>query len=418
MQKDIQRIIDDEKQRQSEFIELIASENYQSMDVLAAQSTVFANKYAEWFPWKRYYGGQQNTDKIEVLAIESAKEIFHADHANVQALSGAAANLWVYNTLMQPGDSILGMDLSHWGHLTHGSSVTLVSKIYKFHNYKTTNGKVDFDRLRQIALDVQPKVILAWFSAYSRNLDRSKFVEIAKEVWAITFADVSHIGGFIAAGILENPLDHGFHVMMTTTHKSLRWPRWALILSKWVVRNPMKKLEKTIENIPTRIDRSIFPGIQWWPHMHSIAAIAVALEEAKTSEFKEYAEQTLKNAQILSQELIKYWYSLVTGWTENHMVIIDFFKQWLNGRQIQQTLEKVNISSSASMIPDDSNPPYKPSWLRLWTAAMTTRGVKESDIKKIVSFIDEAIKNHNNDELLSQIKGNVISFAKWFPLPQ
>ena len=408
----------DEQERQANWMELIASENYQSKAVLQAQSSVFANKYAEWFPWKRYYWWQENTDKIEQLAIDRAKKLFHADHANVQALSGAAANLCVYTALMNPWDTILWMDLSHWWHLTHWAPVTFISKVFNFIRYKTNeNWDIDFDELRRLAHEHKPKIILAGFSAYTKTIDFDKFTEIAKEVWAIAYADMSHIGWFIAAWLLPNPLDHWFHAMMTTTHKSLRWPRWALILSKGVVSNPLKKPEDTIENIPTRIDRAVFPWMQWGPHMNTIAWIAVALKEASTPEFKEYARQTLENAKILAHELIKYWYSLVNWWTENHMIIMDFSKEDYSGWEIEKTLDKVWISTSKSTIPDDPRKPFDPSWLRIWMPAMTTRGVKWEDTKKIASFIHQAIQNRNDDSKLTEIKKEVISFCKRFPLP-
>ena len=406
-----------EQKRQSEGMELIASENYQSAAVLEAQSSVFANKYSEWFPGRRYYWGQENTDTIEQLAIDRAKEIFHADHANVQALSGAAANLCVYSALMNPGDTILWMDLTHGGHLTHGAPVTFFSKVFNFMRYKTIDGKVDFDEVRRLAHEYKPKIILAGFSAYPRELDYEKFVEIANEVGAIAFADVSHIGGFIAAGLLKNPLDYGFHVMMTTTHKSLRWPRGALILSKWIVSNPLKKPEDTIENIPTRIDRAVFPGMQWWPHMNIIAAIAVALHEVQQPAFKAYAEQALKNAQVLASELMARGYKLVTGWTENHMVIVDFSGTDLDGSVAEKTLDKIWISTSKSTIPDDPNPPFRPSGLRIGLPAMTTRGVKEEDTKQIVEFMDQALKHKDDEEVLAQLKNKVREFTKAFPVP-
>ena len=407
-----------EQQRQSEGMELIASENYQSPAVLEAQSSVFANKYSEWTPGRRYYGWQENTDIIEQLAIDRAKKIFHADHANVQALSWAAANLCVYSALMQTGDTILGMDLTHGWHLTHGAPVTFFSKIFNFIRYKTTSdGKIDFDEVRRLALEHKPKIILAGFSAYPRELEYDKFVAIAKEVWAIAFADVSHIGGFIAAWILKNPLDYGFHVMMTTTHKSLRGPRWALILSKWTVSNPLKKPEDTIENIPTRIDRAVFPGMQWWPHMNTIAAIAVALHEAQTPAFKNYAEQALKNAQTLASELIARGYKLVTGWTENHMVIVDFSGTDLDGSVAEKTLDKIWISTSKSTIPDDPNPPFRPSGLRIWLPAMTTRGIKETEVKHIVEFMDQAFKNKDKEEVLAELRNKIRELALSFPVP-
>ncbi len=407
-----------EQQRQSEGMELIASENYQSPAVLEAQSSVFANKYSEGFPWRRYYGGQEYTDIVEQLAIDRAKEIFHADHANVQALSWAAANLCVYSALMEPWDTILWMDLTHGGHLTHGAPVTFFSKVFNFIRYKTTpEGKVDFAQVRELALQYKPKIILAWFSAYPRELEYEKFVEIAKEVWAIAFADVSHIWWFIAAGLLKNPLDYGFNVMMTTTHKSLRWPRGALILSKWIVSNPLKKPEDTIENIPTRIDRAVFPGMQGGPHMNTIAAIAVALKEAQTPEFKAYAQQALKNAQVFSSELLTRNYKLVTGGTDNHMVIVDFSGTELDWSAAEKILDTIWISTSKSTIPDDPNPPFRPSGLRIGMPAMTTRGVKETDTKQIAEFIDQALKSKGNADILADLRIKVREFCKKFPVP-
>ena len=412
-----QAIVEEEK-RQTNWMELIASENYQSKAVLQAQSSVFANKYAEWFPGKRYYWWQENTDKIEQLAIDRAKKLFHADHANVQALSGAAANLCVYTALMNPWDTILWMDLSHWWHLTHWAPVTFISKVFNFVRYKTNkNWDIDFDEIRRLAHEHKPKIILAGFSAYTKTLNFDKFSEIANEVGAVAYADMSHIWWFIAAWLLPNPLDHGFQVMMTTTHKSLRWPRWALILSKWIVSNPLKKPEDTIENIPTRIDRAVFPWMQWWPHMNTIAWIAVALEEASTPEFKEYAKQALENAQILANELLNYWYNLVNWWTENHMMIMNFSKEDYSWWEIEKALDKAWISTSKSTIPDDPRKPFDPSGLRIWMPAMTTRGVKWEDTKQIASFIHQAIQNRNDDSKLSEIKKEVISFCQRFPLP-
>ena len=418
MQKTIQELINLEMQRQSVGIELIASENYQSSAVLEAQASVFANKYAEGFPGRRYYGGQENTDQLEQLVIDRAKAIFHADHANVQALSGAAANLCFYSAAMEPWDHILGMGMGFGGHLTHGASVTFISKVFNFHSYWTLpDGSIDFDQVRSLALEFKPKVILAWFSAYSRELDYAKFVEIANEVWAIAYADISHIAGFIAAWILKNPLDYGFHAMMTTTHKSLRWPRGALILSKGKVWNPLKKPELTIENLPTRIDRAVFPGMQGWPHMNTIAAIGVALQEAQTPAFVNYAKQALENAQIMAQEFLRRWYQLVTWGTENHMIILDFSQEEFDGGEIEEILDRVGISVSKSLIPNDPRPAFRPSGVRIGTPAMTTRGVKSKDMIQIVDFIDQAIKKRNNPDLLAEIKAQVRDFALRFPLP-
>ena len=416
--KEVQKLIQAEAQRQSLGIELIASENYQSSAVLQAQASVFANKYAEGFPWKRYYWGQENTDKLETLTIERTKTIFHADHANVQALSGAAANLCFYTAAMEPWDHILGMGMDFWWHLTHWSPVTFISKVFKFHSYGTLpDGTIDFDQVRSLALEMKPKVILAGFSAYPRELDYARFAEIANEVWAIAYADMSHIAGFIAAGLLKNPLDYGFHAMMTTTHKSLRGPRWALILSKGTVWNPLKKPEFSIENIPTLIDRAVFPGMQWGPHMNTIAAIAVALWEVQTSDFSHYAQQTLKNAKAMADEFLALGYDLVTGGTDNHMMLLDFSKEEFDGGEVEKVLDKVGISVSKSLVPNDMRPAFAPSGLRIGMPAMTTRGVKEQDTVQIVNFIDQAIKNRKNPDMLHDLHLQIEAFAQKFPLP-
>ena len=418
MQKNIQELINLETQRQVSGIELIASENYQSSAVLETQASIFANKYAEGFPGRRYYGGQENTDQLEQLVIDCAKEIFHADHANVQAHSGAAANLCFYSAAMEPWDHILGMGMGFGGHLTHGASVTFISKVFNFHSYWTLpDGSIDFDQVRSLALEFKPKVILAGFSAYPRELDYTRFVEIANEVWAIAYADISHIAGFIAAWILKNPLDCGFHAMMTTTHKSLRWPRGALILSRGKVWNPLKKPEPTIENLPTRIDRAVFPGMQGWPHMNTIAAIGVALQETQTPAFVDYAKQALENAQVMAQEFLRRWYQLITGGTENHMIILDFSQEEFDGGAIEEILDRVGISVSKSLIPNDPRPAFHPSGVRIGTPAMTTRGVKSKDMIQIVDFIDQAIKKRDNPDLLAEIKAQVRDFALRFPLP-
>lgn len=409
-----------ELQRQQEWMEFIASENYQSIDVLKAQASVFANKYAEWFPGKRYYGGQEWTDQMEQVVIDRAKVLFGSDHANVQALSGAAANICIYAGLLEPGDTILWMDLSHGWHLTHGAPVTFMSKVFNFVRYgmkDVETGEIDYTALRELAKEHRPKIILAWFSAYPRELDYSKFADIAQEVGAVAFADMSHIGWLIAGGVLKNPLDEWFHVMMTTTHKSLRWPRWSLILTQWTVSNPLKKPEDTIENIPTRIDRAVFPGVQGWPHMNTIAAIGVALHEASTEEFKRYAQQTLANAQAMSNELLSLWYRLVTWGTDNHMVVVDFTWTGIDGKKAEKLLDNIWISTSKSTIPDDPNPPYRPSWLRIGTPAMTTRGMKEDDIKEVVQCMHRAWKSEWGSEILEKIASDVKELALQFPVP-
>ena len=419
---EIYKAIIGEQQRQSEGMEFIASENYQSAAVLQAQSSVFANKYSEGTPGRRYYGGQEYTDMIESIAIDRAKKLFHSDHANVQPLSGAAANLCAYNAMMDPGDTIMGMDLTHGGHLTHGNPMTLSSKIYNFVTYKTTaDGSIDYNALAHTVKEVRPKVLLAWFSAYPRELDYAKFAQIAADVGAYAYADMAHISGFIAAGLLANPLDHGFHAMMTTTHKSLRGPRGAMVLSKGIVSNPLKKPDNTMENLPTLIDRSVFPGVQWGPHMNTIAAIAIALKEAWSDTFRDYARQSLHNAQIMAQEFIKLWYHLVTGGTDNHMIVLDFYHGTnltnFDGTVAEKVLDKIGISTSKSTIPDDPNPPFRPSWLRIGTPAMTTRGVKGEDMKQIVQFMHEAFTHVDDEDYLKNLKEQIKEFSLQFPVP-
>lgn len=409
-----------EYERESDGMELIASENYTSPAVQEALGSIFVNKYSEGFPGKRYYGGQEFTDAMETIAIERAKRIFRADHANVQALSGAAANICIYAALLDPGDTILGMDLSHGGHLTHGSPVTFMSKVFNFVRYKTdstNHNMMDYENLRHMALEHKPKLIIAGYSAYPRELDYQKFKEIGDEVGAILMADVSHFGWLIAAGVMKNPLDYGFHVMMTTTHKTLRGPRGAIILSKWIVSNPLKAPDPTIENIPTRIDRSVFPGVQWGPHMHQVAAIAVALKEAETEEFKTYAKNIIKNNQSLAEYLLSQWYKLVTGGTENNIVVIDFSGTDIDGKIAELTLDSVGISTSKSTIPDDPNPPFRPSGLRLGLTPMTTRGIDEQDAKTIGSFIHRALEARNDPTQLQKIREEVIVFCRQFPVP-
>ncbi len=415
---EVQQVISAEERRQQSWMELIASENYQSKQVLEAQSSVFANKYAEWFPWKRYYWWQENTDRIEELAINRAKSLFKSDHANVQALSWAAANLCFYTAVMEPGDTILWMDLSHGWHLTHWAPVTFFSKVFNFLSYKTNKDwSIDFEELEKFVIEYKPKVILAWFSAYPRELDYAKFAEIWKKVWAIMYADLSHVWWFIAAWELKNPFDYWFHAMMTTTHKSLRWPRGALILSKWKVSNPLKKPEDTIENLPTRIDRAVFPWMQGWPHMNTIAWIAVALWEAQTSEFKNYAHQTLLNAKTLAEEMLKYWYKLVTWWTDNHMIIMDFSEENFTWWDIERVLDRVWISASKSTIPGDLNSPFNPSGLRIGMQAMTTRWVDDEDTKFIAKLIHKVIQNRNDENKLDVIRSQVEDLCSHFPIP-
>src|ERR1700742_5118214 len=326
--EEIARLIAAEEKRQREGLELIPSKNYVSRDVLTAMGSVFTNKYSEGYPGRRYYGGQQNTDQVEQLAIDRAKKLFKADHANVQPHSGAPANEAVYSAWCEPGDTILAMDLSHGGHLTHGAPVTRSAKLYNFIRYKMKDpktGEIDYDELRQLAKKHKPKIVLAGFSAYPRELDYAKFAEIGNEVGALLVADMAHIAGLIVAGEAKNPFDSGFHVITTTTHKTLRGPRGGLILSKGTVSTPLRAPEKTIENIPTLIDRAVFPGMQGGPHEHIIAAKAVAFREALQPEFKAYARQIVKNAAVLADELQKRGFQLITGGTSNHLILADVY---------------------------------------------------------------------------------------------
>lgn len=410
----VAQLIAGEQQRQLEGLELIPSENYVSQDVLTALGSVFTNKYSEGYPGRRYYGGQEFTDQIEQLAIDRAKKLFHADHANVQPHSGAPANEAVYSAWCEPGDTILAMDLSHGGHLTHGSPVTRSAKLYNFIRYKmkdSSTGEIDYDELRQLALEHKPKIILAGFSAYPRELDYDKFAEIGREVGALLMADMSHIAGLIAGGVAKNPLDHGFHVMTTTTHKTLRGPRGGLILSMGVVGNPLKKPEKTIENIPTLIDRAVFPGMQGGPHMHVIAAKAVAFGEALRPEFREYATQIVKNAKVLAEEMQKRGFLLVTGGTSNHLILADVYKSFgVDGKVVERALDKIGLTLNANAVPDDPLPMFTPSGIRLGTPALTTRSLSEGHMAKIAEWMKQAIDNRDDDTVLNSLRAEVRDF--------
>ena len=387
----VAKLIATEEERQKNVLEMIPSENYVSQDVLTALGSVFTNKYSEGYPGRRYYGGQENTDQIEQLAIDRAKQLFGADHANVQPHSGAQANEAVYYAWCDPGDTILAMDLGHGGHLTHGAPVTRSAREYNFVRYgmkDVDTGEIDYEEIRQLALEHKPKIILAGFSAYPRELDYAKFAEIGQEVGSMLMADMSHIAGLIAGGVAANPFDYGFHVITTTTHKTLRGPRGGMILSKGIVSNPLKRPEKTLENLPTLIDRAVFPGTQGGPHMHTIAAKAVAFGEALQPEFKDYAQQIVKNAAVLAEELQKGGLKLITGGTSNHLILADVYGSFgIDGKEAQERLERAAITANANSIPNDPLPPYRPSGLRLGTPALTTRGKTEKDMVEIAQKI-------------------------------
>ena len=413
--KQIEELIKAEKKRQTDGLELIPSENYVSSDVLQALGSVFTNKYSEGYPGRRYYGGQENTDQVEQLAIDRAKKLFKADHANVQPHSGAQANEAVYYAWCEPGDTILAMDLAHGGHLTHGAPVTRSAREYNFIRYGIKNidtGEIDYEEIRQLALKHKPKIILAGFSAYPRELDYEKFAEIGNEVGAMLMADMSHIAGLIVSGVAKNPFDYGFHVITTTTHKTLRGPRGGLILSRGIVGNPLKKPEKTLENLPTLIDRAVFPGTQGGPHMHTIAAKAVAFGEALQPEFKDYAEKIVKNAKRLAEELQKRGFKLVTGGTSNHLILADIHSSFgIDGKEAEIAMDKIGLTLNANAIPDDPLPRFRPSGIRLGTPAVTTRGAKEDDMEKIAEWMKRSIDNRDNDDELAELRKEVMDFC-------
>lgn len=412
-------VIENEENRQREGLELIPSENYVSREVLAALGSVLTNKYSEGYPGKRYYGGQENTDIIETLAIERAKELFGADHANVQPHSGANANEAVYNAWLEVDDTVLGMDLAQGGHLTHGSPVTRSGKIYNFIRYGLDeNGEINYAQIEELAEKHKPKIILAGFSAYPGEIDYAKIAEIGKKHNAMLMADVAHIAGLIAGGVSKNPFDYGFHVITTTTHKTLRGPRGGIILSKGKVGNPLKKPDKTLENLPTLIDRSVFPGTQGGPQMHSIAAKAVSFYEALQPEFKNYAEQVVKNARVLADQLSKRGFKLITGGTKNHLILADVYSSFgIDGKVAECAMDAIGLTLNANSIPNDTLSMFAPSGIRLGTPAITSRGMKESEMSKIAEWMKLAIENRENPEKLAEIKREVADFARTFPLP-
>ena len=400
---DIAQAIDAEARRQLDTIDLIASENHTHPEVLATNASVLTDKYAEGYPGKRYYAGQQHYDAIENIAVERAKQVFAAEHANVQPLSGSPMNQAVYFGLLNPGDTILAMELSHGGHLTHGSPLSHMGKIFRFIRYATAGAKgdIDFDAVRKLALEHRPKLVLCGHSSYPREIDYAAFKRIADEVGALTMADVSHIGGLIAGGVLRNPLLDGFDVMTTTMHKTLRGPRGGLILC----RAAHTKV----------IDHSVFPGLQGGPHMHTIAGIAVALKKAGTNEFREYCRQVLLNANALAQALKKLGAMLITGGTENHLMVVDVEKSYgLNGDVAQQRLEGVGIVCNKQVIPDDTAPPMRPSGIRLGSPAATVRGMREADMNQIAIWTDAALRGNRDRDGIAR---EVVNFARRFPVP-
>lgn len=397
-------IIEKEEKRQAEELELIASENYVSRAVLEAMGTVLTNKYSEGYPGKRYYGGNQVIDEIEILACERAKKLFSAEHVNVQPLSGSPANAAVYFAFLEPGDKVLGLKLDHGGHLSHGHPVNFSGMLYNFVQYgvNSKTGLIDMEEAKKMALAEKPKMIVVGFSAYSREVDWQGFKDIADEVGAYTFADIAHIAGLVAAGLVGNPVPI-FDVVTTTTHKTLRGPRGAIIMCK--------------EKYAKQVDRAVFPGMQGGPHEHLIAAKAVAFGEALKPEFKEYSKQVIVNAKAMAQEFMNRGYKVISDGTDNHLIVVDMTSKGVNGREAEAILEKVGISVSRSTIPNDPNPPMKPSGVRFGTPAITTRGMKEKETKEVVSLVDEAIAFSDNEQKLSQIKEKVRKICQKFSLP-
>lgn len=392
-----------EEQRQKNGIELIPSENYVSKAVLQALGSILTNKYSEGYSGKRYYGGCENIDIVENLAIERLKLLFGAEHANVQPLSGAPANIAAYFSILEPGDTILGMELSHGGHLTHGSPVTHMSKIFNFVRYKTnSDGKIDLDNLKEMAKESKPRLILVGYSAYSREIDYKSIKEIADSVGAHTMADIAHIAGLIAAGEMNNPVPY-FDLVTSTTHKTLRGPRGGIIMCK-------KEFAK-------QVDKSVFPGFQGGPHENNIAAKAVAFKEALEPAFKDYAKQIRKNAKVFEKMFLQMGYKLMFGGTDNHLLLIDVTNKGLSGKETQIALDKAGITCNKNMIPDDPRSPMDPSGIRIGTPAVTTRQMKEKEMEQICTWINEAIHNHSNDTRLSEIKNEVKSFCAKFPVP-
>lgn len=392
-----------EMKRQEEGLEMIASENYVSPAVIEALGTVFTNKYSEGYPGHRYYGGQTFTDVIETLAIERAKKLFGAEHVNVQPLSGASANMSAYAAVLQPGDTVLGMDLSHGGHLTHGHPVTFTSKVFRFVRYKTeADGSIDYRKLEALAQKEKPKLLLAGFSSYTRQIDYAKFVAVGKKVGAITMMDMAHIAGLVAGGVVPNPVKY-FDIVTTTTHKTLRGPRGGMILSR--------------EKFAKDIDKAVFPGIQGGPHINIIAAKAVAFQEASKASFKKYAAQVLKNARTLEVEFRRRGYDILFGGTDNHMILVNVWETLgISGKEAESLLDAIGITLNKNVIPDEARSPLDPSGIRIGVPALTTRGMKEKEVKTIVHWMDQALRSKGDARVLKALQKDVRLLCRRFPL--
>ncbi|MDP4008194.1 MAG: serine hydroxymethyltransferase [Candidatus Peregrinibacteria bacterium] len=392
-----------EESRQEHEIELIASENYISTAVMEAMGSMLNNKYSEGYPGKRYYGGNQCIDNIENLAIERAKELFGAEHVNVQPLSGSPANMAVFFAFLNPGDKVLGLSLDHGGHLSHGHPVNFSGILYDFCRYEVeADGRINMDKVEEIALREKPKMIIAGFSAYSRDMDWKRFKEIADKIGAILFADIAHIAGLIAGKQIENPIPY-CDVVTTTTHKTLRGPRGAIIMCK--------------EEHAKKVDKAIFPGLQGGPHDHITAARAVAFAEALKPEFQDYAAQVIKNAQALAEELMGYGFKIVSDGTDNHLMLIDMNSKNTTGKIAEKALEDSGLSVNKNMVPFDPRSPFDPSGIRIGTPAVTTRGMKEEEMKTIARFINEACESPEDSSVHDRIRGEVKEMCANFPVP-
>lgn len=397
-------LIKSEEKRQKEAIRLIPSENYTSASVMEATGSILTNKYSEGYAGKRYYEGQQFIDEVEKIAIERAKALFQADHANVQPYSGSPANMAVYHALVKPHDLVMGLGLPHGGHLTHGWKVNFSGRHFTPVQYSVNKetGRIDYDELRDLAKKVKPKLIWAGATAYPREIDFKKFGEIAKEVKAYFAADIAHIAGLIAAGVHPSPIPHA-DAVTTTTHKTLRGPRGGMILCK--------------NEVAGDIDKAVFPALQGGPHNHTTAAIAVTMKEAATPEFVEYARQVVKNAKALADELLNFGFDLVSGGTDNHLILVDLTNRDIPGKIAAQALDKAGIVLNYNMVPYDTRSPFNPSGIRLGAPAVTSRGMKEEDMKFIGTKMNEVISNVRNEELLSKIHNEVTEFCSGFPIP-
>ncbi|MBT3865199.1 serine hydroxymethyltransferase [Candidatus Peregrinibacteria bacterium] len=401
---DVAGIIESEMKRQAIGLELIPSENYVSEAVLEANGCIFTNKYSEGYPGKRYYGGQEYTDKVEQLAIDRAKELFGAEHANVQPYSGSPGNTAIYFALLEFGDTVMGLKLDHGGHITHGLPIAFSGKAYNFIPYEVDKetGQLNYDEIERQAMEHKPKMIVAGFTAYPQDIDWKRFAEICEKCGAISMADISHTAGLIAGGALENPVPY-FDVVMTTTHKTLRGPRGAMIMCK-------QKLAKAI-------DRAVFPGLQGGPHEHIIAAKAVAFGEALKPEFKEYAQQVKKNAKALAARLIEHGFELVSGGTDTHLILVDLTNKEVPGKEAQVALDRVGITLNKNTVPFDQRSPFDPSGIRMGTPAVTTRGMKEEEMERIGDWINEVITNIKDEEMFPRVQKEIEEMCLKFPVP-